>query len=627
MCAANLRLSPMSRLLDRLDLGIDPSEVPAATMRRIRIIGIATVALCGLGLPTIAQYWHLGVPSVCIGVVITMAAALINLEVLRHSRRPIVAGHVAVGLLASLLVFSNLHTGGFYTPNFAWLYVVPFAAALLLEPKGAGLWLGGVLAITIGFWTAHASGVEFQNVVPVEMRPFHDLFNRVTAILGLGIIAWSFVSGQRRSERELARANVELRQEAAYVQLLEHAAVAANEATSLEDAMTEGVRRLCQTLGWVAGRIFLVDDDGYLVASDASHVENGQNVNAVDAITERTRFAPGDGLTGAALVSGRPEALLDLGSGGEAARAAQRLGLKAAFAIPVLVHGEVVAVIACGTRDVCSPNPRLLEVLGHVGIQLGRVGERTALQERLRQSQRLEAVGRLAAGVAHEINNPMAYVRSNLNQLHSEWQILRAEIEKSEALETSATRIEECEELLEESLEGVERTVSIVRDMKEMSHSVNAARASVDVGELLEQAVRVATARTPVGVRIEIEAPSEPIHFHCAASQLRQVFVNLVANAIDAVGEQGTIRVSSRSDGSHVIACFEDDGPGMSDDVRERLFDPFFTTKPVGEGTGLGLAISYEIVNAHGGEMRVHSNPGHGACVEVHLPIRDAELR
>jgi signal transduction histidine kinase len=100
-----------------------------------------------------------------------------------------------------------------------------------------------------------------------------------------------------------------------------------------------------------------------------------------------------------------------------------------------------------------------------------------------------------------------------------------------------------------------------------------------------------------------------------------------VANAIDAVGEQGTIRVSSRSDGSHVIACFEDDGPGMSDDVRERLFDPFFTTKPVGEGTGLGLAISYEIVNAHGGEMRVHSNPGHGACVEVHLPIRDAELR
>ena len=128
--------------------------------------------------------------------------------------------------------------------------------------------------------------------------------------------------------------------------------------------------------------------------------------------------------------SGRPVALLDLSSGGERAQLAKQLGMQAGYAIPVIVHGDVVAVLECASRDVQSPNARLLEVLGHIGVQLGRVGERTALQERLRQSQRLEAVGRLAAGVAHEINNPMAYVRSNLNQLHGEWKALRAEFEK-----------------------------------------------------------------------------------------------------------------------------------------------------------------------------------------------------
>ena len=96
-----------------------------------------------------------------------------------------------------------------------------------------------------------------------------------------------------------------------------------------------------------------------------------------------------------------------------------------------------------------------------------------------------------------------------------------------------------------------------------------------------------------------------------------------MSNAIDAVGDAGTIRVSSTADASQVVAVFEDDGPGMSQEVREHLFDPFFTTKPVGEGTGLGLAISYEIVNAHGGEMRVLSTPGNGARIEVHLPMRD----
>ncbi|MBW2267121.1 MAG: GAF domain-containing protein [Deltaproteobacteria bacterium] len=592
-------------------------------MRRIRIVGMASLAMCGLGILSIAQHWYLGATSVCVALVLAMAGALLNLELLRRLQRPIFCGHIAVGILTGILVFSNANSGGFYTPGFAWLYVVPFTAVLVIGPRGTWPWLGAVLAITLGFWSAHEVGMELPNMVPAELRPAHALFNRVTTILGLGLVAWSFVSGQRRAGRQLARANVELRREAAYVQLLEHAATAANEAVSLEAAMTEGVRRLCQALGWVAGHIYVVNEEGNLVTSDLFHDEEGHAFEAIRKMTRTTRFAPGEGMPGRALASAQPEAVLDLATGGARAQVAKSLGMQAAYAIPVPVHGEVVAVIECGSRDAHSPNPRLLEVLQLVGIQLGRVGERTALQERLRQSQRLEAVGRLAAGVAHEINNPMAYVRSNLNQLHGEWKALRSEFEKLEALEASAARIEDCEDLLEESLEGVERTVSIVREMKEMSHSANVARDDANLGEIIEQAIRIASARAPLGVHIEVEAPPEPIQLVCAASQLRQVFVNLVANAIDAIGDEGTIRISSKANAGHVVTRFEDDGPGMTEDVREHLFDPFFTTKPVGQGTGLGLAISHEIVNAHGGEIRVQSTAGNGACIEVHLPVRD----
>jgi signal transduction histidine kinase len=228
----------------------------------------------------------------------------------------------------------------------------------------------------------------------------------------------------------------------------------------------------------------------------------------------------------------------------------------------------------------------------------------------------MEAVGQLAAGLAHEINNPMSFVRSNLHTLRE----MNLDADKSE------TAAEDFQELIDESLDGVERTISIVRDVMQFSRSGGAGpadRQPADLNELVRDSLRVAGSDVPPGVAVEIAAASLP-PIRCAANGLRQVFLNLIVNAIQAVGERGRVLLSTRQEGSELVVRVEDDGPGLSARDRERIFDPFFTTKPVGQGTGLGLTVSYEIVQSHGGVIRVDSEPGQGAAFEVRLPLDPA---
>jgi signal transduction histidine kinase len=248
--------------------------------------------------------------------------------------------------------------------------------------------------------------------------------------------------------------------------------------------------------------------------------------------------------------------------------------------------------------------------------------EMVAMRNRLVTSGRLAAVGELAAGIAHEINNPMAYVRTNLALLREHWELLTAELGKRELPGELAEVLSEGSELLGETHEGVERATSIVRDVRELSHA-GETREAADLNRLLEQVLRIARPQLPVGARVESRLGNLPL-LPCVPQRLQQVFLNLVINAAQAIDEQGTIRVVTESRTDAVVAWVEDDGPGMSLEVRERVFDPFFTTKPVGQGTGLGLAIAYEIVRQHGGELEVQCPDSGGTRVEVRLPLRDA---
>ena len=241
------------------------------------------------------------------------------------------------------------------------------------------------------------------------------------------------------------------------------------------------------------------------------------------------------------------------------------------------------------------------------------------LRRRMVTQARLAAVGELAAGLAHEMNNPLAYVRSNLAQLERHWKSLS----EPDGLvpEDRAEVAEESHELIVESLVGVDRAAEIVRGVRHFTHAGSPLREPADLNGLIEDAIAMLRSRKrPPDVRLDF-TPGPLPQISCAPQELRQVFLNLLVNALDAVAARGQVSVSTWRENGEVIAQVRDDGCGMTPQILERIFDPFFTTKRVGEGTGLGLGIAWHIVNAHGGRIEVQSAPGEGTNFHVHLPI------
>ncbi|MEE9607615.1 MAG: ATP-binding protein [Myxococcota bacterium] len=246
--------------------------------------------------------------------------------------------------------------------------------------------------------------------------------------------------------------------------------------------------------------------------------------------------------------------------------------------------------------------------------------EIVSLRDRLTLSGRLAAVGQLAAGIAHEINNPLAFVRANLGMLRENWSTLEVMVEKATEPAESAVALAEGEELIDESLEGVDRAVAIVRDVMGLAHAGRGRREAADLNALLDGVLRIAAPQLRQRGRIEKRYGAIP-PLLCEPQELQQVFLNLVVNASQAIEPTGTIRITTQSEGDWAVVCVEDDGSGISAELLERIFDPFFTTKPVGEGTGLGLGIAFEIVRWHGGDIAVESQPGRGSRFRVRLPI------
>jgi len=260
--------------------------------------------------------------------------------------------------------------------------------------------------------------------------------------------------------------------------------------------------------------------------------------------------------------------------------------------------------------------------LGRV-VVLRDVRELKTLKSRLVMSGRLAAVGQMAAGIAHEINNPISFVRTNLGVLREHWRTL----DESLGAEARSAEIEDVlkdgEELIAESVEGIDRAAGIVRDVRELSHAGPAGRIQSNLNHILERVIRLASSEMGPGITIERRFGEDCVA-HVSPDQMTQVFVNLLTNAIHAVEQRGHIVIESRRHGDRLEVSVIDDGMGIPEAIRERIFDPFYTTKEVGDGTGLGLSISHEIVRAHGGELAYAPNPEGGACFTVHLAAAPA---
>lgn len=261
----------------------------------------------------------------------------------------------------------------------------------------------------------------------------------------------------------------------------------------------------------------------------------------------------------------------------------------------------------------------------------------------LLQSEKLASIGQLAAGVAHEINNPVGYINSNIQALRQYIADLCRLIDAYRAAEPAIGDVQVREQLaelrhrleldyvigdiaalLDESQEGIERVKQIVQAMKDFSRT--------DAGEWIVTDLHIGIDSTLNFVHNELKYKADVVKEYgdlppveCVLAQLNQVFMNLLVNAAQAIDGRGTVTIRTGRDGdAHVWIEIADTGGGIAPDHLPRLFEPFFTTKPVGKGTGLGLSVSHGIVQNHGGRIEVASELGKGTCFRIILPVRRA---
>jgi PAS domain S-box-containing protein len=270
--------------------------------------------------------------------------------------------------------------------------------------------------------------------------------------------------------------------------------------------------------------------------------------------------------------------------------------------------------------------------------------EREQMQQELRLSQKLEAVGQLAAGIAHEINTPVqfvgdsiTFVREAFDDLIELTDVQHGLLQGQAALLPQAEQAREAADVdyLKErvpaafgrAIDGIDRVATIVRAIRDFAHPSSVDQAQADLNEAIRSTLIVATTEYKYIADLEIDLQDLPL-VRCNVGDLNQVFLNLIVNAAHAIadkagdsGERGLIRIATRPDGDHVEISVADSGCGIPPEIAERIFDPFFTTKEVGRGTGQGLAIARTlVVERHGGTLSCEESAGGGTVFHVRIP-------
>ncbi len=436
---------------------------------------------------------------------------------------------------------------------------------------------------------------------------------------------------------------------------------------TVSECLAEFTRNAARISGAVLANAVLVRRDGRLhrsrIADQAADLAEGaaDKLIAIEPVPARPLLAR-------TAQGGRLSVSLD-----ESARFYRDLGeligvpLGGSFAFPLKSFTRTLCIVECflpagGLDQVTVDLVNLIEKSSEqFGILLERfeaearlrkqyermketLSELSETREALYHSEKLAAVGQLAAGIAHEINNPIAFVLSNFSPLdeylgcmtrllglHGEFV---AAIDKRDEAASRSLRsslddvsreidvdfmLEDVRSLVSESREGLLRVKDIVVNLNQFARKDALDVAPADINDGLAATLRILQPQLAPGIAVTCDyGPLPPIC--CNLGLLNQVFLNILQNASQALGEQGTIRISTWLDGEHAWIAIRDDGPGMPADVREHIFDPFYTTKEVGAGTGLGLSMSHGIVTRHGGRIEVDSAPGEGSEFRIVLP-------
>lgn len=265
-----------------------------------------------------------------------------------------------------------------------------------------------------------------------------------------------------------------------------------------------------------------------------------------------------------------------------------------------------------------------------------KLQEEIAKRKQLEQSAKLAALGKLAAGVAHEINNPLSFIHANLTNLKKFCNKIIKLIEGYNDLnisEETKTVIERNKfeinyaylksriiNMIDASITGTDRMKKIVMDMKTFTRVDMAEVANANINESLDTTIGILIHEYKNRIEIKREYDKQLPQVRCFVAKLNQVFLNLLVNACQAIEGKGLISVRTRAEGDKVVIEIEDNGCGIPDDVKDKILNPFFTTKPIGQGTGLGLSITHEIIEQHNGELYIESKQGEGALFTIKIP-------
>ena len=288
--------------------------------------------------------------------------------------------------------------------------------------------------------------------------------------------------------------------------------------------------------------------------------------------------------------------------------------------------------------------------------ELFKSKEKKQLEAQLLQSEKMASIGRLAAGVAHEINNPTGFVSSNLKtlseyiedimELFEEYRKLVSKLKKNSdtcgpfheiseqlkhivALENEVDLdfvLKDIFELIDESKEGTERIKKIVQDLKDFAHPGQDKPKFADINQNIDSTVNVVWNELKYKADVIKDYGDLP-RVQCYPQLLNQVFMNLLINAVQSIEKRGEINIKTRADNGYVEIKISDTGSGIPKENLNRIFDPFFTTKDVGKGTGLGLNVAYNIIKKHHGKIDVNSGVGKGTTFTIKIPVTGDQLQ
>ncbi len=388
-------------------------------------------------------------------------------------------------------------------------------------------------------------------------------------------------------------------------------------------------------------RALLLDEDGLPLCSAGDEAPSG-------GVSE---------IRGKLLVEGEPKGILVMVCGSGNPERSEAMSMLVRDAIQLIITNNLkrmlttelhTSVVQESYEQLLETNSRLRESESRyrdLSLSLEhKVEQRTAeLQQayaRLLQQEKLAAVGSLAAGMAHEINNPNGFIRSNLSSFRRYFERMHEMLDYYQLLISGNTPLHQLQqdteqkrrdlklnfiisdtrELLNQSIDGSDRIARIVSDLKSFSHVDETARSDADLNVELERTLSVLAPQIGPGCSLVREMRPLPL-FECNPALISQAFLAIIQNSLQSRPEGVRVRVASRVEGGEIVIEIADNGCGIPQQNLSRVFDPFFTTREVGSGTGMGLTVAREIVSAAGGGIAIESGEGFGTTVTIRFPI------